>query len=92
MGDYIIVANSVIVAGLLTHGPLYPSFEHEKCRLIIMPSSYGNSLASLAICEVNPLVTSEPRDKGPVMFFVIRKNALYQKFEVYVIWDTTTFM
>ena len=60
--------------GLLTLGPLYPIYEHEKCRLIIVPSSYGNSFASLAICEVNPLVTSGPHDKGPVMFFVICKK------------------
>ena len=51
MGDYIIVANSVIVPGLLTLGPLYPIFEHEKCRFIIMPSSYGNAFTSLAICR-----------------------------------------
>ena len=78
--------------GLLTLGPPYPNFEHEKCRLIITASSHGNAFASLAICEVNPPVTSGPHGKGTVTFFVIREKVIYQKIEIYVIWDTTTFI
>ena len=45
-------------------------------------------LALLAIRDGNPLVTSGPHRKEPVMFSMVCEKAVDQTIELYTIWDT----